>query len=137
MRIIVAKFNKTRGVKGFTLIELMVAVAILMISMTAILDFLIQYHRINLENAMRNESLRVAEARLEQLRNSPFDTLTLGTFSQTTSRRIRNISVDYDDKWLIESVSATSIAVRSTVGWTYRGIHHEHNAATIISTDVF
>lgn len=64
--------------KGFTLIELMVAMAILFISMTAILDFIVQYHRINLENTMRNEAIRIAEARIENIRNTNFSAITTG-----------------------------------------------------------
>ncbi len=74
------KYHKHTNIKGFTLIELMVAMAILFISMTAILDFIIQYHRINMENIMRNEAMRVVEGRLEELRNMPYgswDTATI------------------------------------------------------------
>jgi prepilin-type N-terminal cleavage/methylation domain-containing protein len=128
------KFHKQ--IKGFSLIELMVAIAILMISMTAILDFVIHYHRINIENTMRNESMRIAEAQLEQLRNTQFGALTAGTFGQTsTPRTIRNIAVNYSVNWTIETISLSSVAIRVDVTWPYRGITHRHSASTIISID--
>jgi prepilin-type N-terminal cleavage/methylation domain-containing protein len=133
----VIKMNR----KGFTIIELMVAMMILFISMTAILDFLVKYHRINLENTMRNESMRIAEAQLEQLRNAQFSGLSVGTTTTTTQIPIRRILVNYTVTRTIQAVSAggmapTSLAIRINVQWTYQGITHQHGASTIISTDV-
>ncbi len=142
-RIIAVKFSK--GIKGFTLIELMVAVAILMISMTAILHATIHYHRINIENAMRNESMRVVEAQVEELRGLQFTQLVPGgpytpadlpTPRAHPTRRIRNIDVTYTVNWTIQSISANSVAVRVNTTWGYRGITHRHSASTIISTEV-
>jgi prepilin-type N-terminal cleavage/methylation domain-containing protein len=128
------KFHKQ--IKGFSLIELMVAIAILMISMTAILDFIVQYHRINIENTMRNESMRIVEAQLEQFRNTQFSALAAGTFGPTsTPRTIRNIAVNYSVNWTIQTISPSSMAIRVDVTWPYRGITHRHSASTIISTD--
>jgi len=125
--------------KGFTLIELLIGLLILFISMTAILDFLVKYHRINLENTMRNESMRIAEAQLEQSRNTRFDTLTVGTTTSTTQRQVRNIVVNYTVSRTIQTISSNSVAVRVNVSWTYPspgGTAHQHNASTIIATDV-
>jgi type IV pilus assembly protein PilV len=125
-----------RQIKGFTLIELMVAVAILIISMTAILDFIIQYHRINIENTMRNEAMRIAEAQLEQFRNTPFSGFSAGVFAGPSApRTIRNIAVNYGVNWTIETISPTSMAIRVDVTWLYRSINHRHSASTIITTD--
>ena len=138
MRITVVKFNKHINKKGFTLIELMVAVVILMISMTAILHSIIQYQRINLENTMRNESMRIVEAQLEQLRSQQFAQLVPGgpyTPGSQPVRTIRNVSVAYTVNWTIESISLVSVAVRVNATWSYRGVNHRHNASTIISTD--
>jgi prepilin-type N-terminal cleavage/methylation domain-containing protein len=137
MRTSVIKMNR----KGFTIIELMVAMMILFISMTAILDFLVKYHRINLENTMRNESMRIAEAQLEQFRNTQFSALSVGTTTTTTQIPIRNISVNYAVTRTIEAVSSggvvpTSLAIRVNVRWSYQGIAHQHGASTIISMDI-
>jgi prepilin-type N-terminal cleavage/methylation domain-containing protein len=126
------KYHKQ--IKGFTLIELMVAIAILMISMTAILDFVIQYHRINLENTMRNEAMRIVEASLEQLRNTPYETWSTAT--STTTRTIRNIPVVYSVQPTIQNISLYSTAISIEARWSYRGIIHRHNASTIISKGV-
>ena len=123
--------------KGFTLIELMVAMAILFISMTAILDFIVQYHRINLENTMRNEAIRVAEARIENLRNTNFSTLATGSEpAPGVQRIIRNLTVDYQVAWTISPLSTNSTAVQVNVTWSFKGFNHRHDASTIISTEI-
>jgi prepilin-type N-terminal cleavage/methylation domain-containing protein len=123
--------------KGFTLIELMVAMAILFISMTAILDFIVQYHRINLENTMRNEAMRIAESRIENLRNTAFGLLTTGAEpAPGVQRIIRNLTVNYQVAWTVSPLSANSTAVQVNVIWSFKGINHRHDASTIISTEV-
>ncbi|HBL24495.1 MAG TPA: pilus assembly protein PilV, partial [Deltaproteobacteria bacterium] len=62
-----------KNTKGFTLIELLVAMLVLSIGLMAMLDGLANYMRINIENQMRNEAMRIAEASLETLRNATFD----------------------------------------------------------------
>jgi type IV pilus assembly protein PilV len=123
--------------KGFTLIELMVAMAILFISMTAILDFIVQYHRINLENTMRNEAMRIAESEIENLRNTAFGLLATGAKpAPGVQRIIRNLTVNYQVAWTVSPLSANSTAVQVNVIWSFKGINHRHDASTIISTEV-
>jgi type IV pilus assembly protein PilV len=123
--------------KGFTLIELMVAMAILFISMTAILDFIVQYHRINLENTMRNEAMRIAESEIENLRNTAFGLLATGAKpAPGVQRIIRNLTVNYQVTWTVSPLSANSTAVQVNVIWSFKGINHRHDASTIISTEV-
>ena len=128
------KYHKHTNIKGFSLIELMVALAILFISMTAILDFVIQYHRINMDNVMRNEAMRVVEGRLEEFRNMPYGSWSTATI--TITRGIRNVNVNYSLRPVIETISLNSTAIRVEASWSYRGITHQHNASTIIATDV-
>jgi prepilin-type N-terminal cleavage/methylation domain-containing protein len=128
--------RSNRRIEGFTLIELMIAMMILFISMTAILDFIVQYHRINIENTMRNESMRIAETQLEQFRNAQFSAFVAGTYGPASSpRTIRNIAVNYNVNWTIQNISVNSVAIRVDVTWSYRGMNHQHSASTIISTD--
>jgi type IV pilus assembly protein PilV len=122
---------------GFTLIELMVAMAILFISMTAILDFIVQYHRINLENTMRNEAIRIAEARIETLRNTNFSSLVTGAEpAPGVQKIIRNLTVNYQVAWTVSPLSGNSTAIQVNVTWSFKGINHRHDASTIISTEI-
>ncbi|MHB8110178.1 MAG: type IV pilus modification PilV family protein [Syntrophorhabdaceae bacterium] len=125
-----------RNSKGFTIVELLVAMLVLFIGMTAMLDGLANYIRINIDNQMRNEAMRVTEATLERLRNSRFDDIQLHSVSITSPemRKVRNFDVAYTIVWTQTVISPNSIAVQVEVSWTHKNITHRHEAASIIST---
>ncbi|HOW54316.1 MAG TPA: type II secretion system protein [Syntrophorhabdaceae bacterium] len=123
--------------KGFTLIELLVSMLVLSIGMMAILDGLGNYIRINIDNSIRNEAMRISESTLETLRNSRFDEVQSGTvvINSTEQRKIRNFDITYNVNWVRQNVSTSSVAIQVNVTWTHRGLNHRHDAATIISTE--
>jgi type IV pilus assembly protein PilV len=79
--------------KGFTLIELMIAVIILTIGMIGLLDVMTRYTQINLDNVMRNEAMRISEARMEQLRNVPVS--TLANVDGIVTRAFRKMNINF------------------------------------------
>ncbi len=123
--------------KGFTLIELLVAMAVLSIGLMAMLDGLANYMRINIENQMRNEAMRIAETTLETLRNANFNDVQNGAvvIASTEQRRFRNIDINYAVAWTRQNISTSSVAVQVSVTWNHRNIGHRHEAASIVSTD--
>lgn len=126
--------------KGFTLIELMVSMVILSIGLMAMLDGLGNYIRLNIENSMRNEAMRIAETSLETLRNARFAEIQSYSVTNLPSpsnvqRRFRNIDTVYTVTWQRQPVSTSSYAIQVHVVWAHRGINHSHDAATIISTE--
>jgi len=127
-----------KNTKGFTLIELLVAMLVLSIGLMAMLDGLANYMRINIENQMRNEAMRIAEASLETLRNATFDQVKNHTVVITSpeQRRIRNFNINYTVVWTQTRISDSSYAIQVSVTWNHRNIAHQHDAASIISTDV-
>ncbi len=132
-----------RNRKGFTLIELLVSMLVLSIGLMAMLDGLANYIRINMENQMRNEAMRIAESTLETLRNARFSDVQTHAVVITSPevRRVRNVGVSYTVTWTVNNVAATgvttptSVAVQVSVTWNHRNIAHRHDAASIISTD--
>lgn len=110
---------------------------VLSIGMMAILDGLGNYIRINIDNSIRNEAMRISESTLETLRNSRFDEVQSGTvvINSTEQRKIRNFDITYNVNWVRQNVSTSSVAIQVNVTWTHRGLNHRHDAATIISTE--
>ena len=126
--------------KGFTLIELIVAMMVMTIGLMAMLDGIGNYMKLNLDNSMRSEAMRIAEATIETLRNSRFSDLQNQTVSDvpatgTVSRAFRNVTVNYTVQWSRQNISSSSVAIRVNVTWSYRNINHRHDAATIVSSD--
>jgi type IV pilus assembly protein PilV len=126
-----------RNRKGFTLIELLVSILVLSIGLMAMLDGLANYVRINIDNQMRNEAMRIAETALETLRNARFSDVQTGAVVITTpeQRRFRNIPVNFAVSWTRTNISSNTVAVQVSVTWSHRSVNHRHDAASIISTD--
>lgn len=120
--------------KGFTLIEVLVAICILSISMLAILEAVVITMEHNLNNVSRDESVRIAEAKMNELRNTAFSTLASG--SSNVTRNFRNFTRTFNVQWTINNLSANSIAIVVMVTWTHRGIQHTHSVTSMVSTDV-
>lgn len=102
MQVIV---NSCNSRKGFTIIELMIALAIIFISMTAILSFISRYQVINIENNMRDEARVITQNQLEQYRNA--SVLAFGDTSASVTRRFRNIDLVYTVTSTIREVATT------------------------------
>ncbi|MBP1748251.1 MAG: hypothetical protein H6Q52_790 [Deltaproteobacteria bacterium] len=123
--------------KGFTLIELLVAMLVMSVGLMAMLDGLTNYIRINMENQMRHEAMRIAESTLETLRNSQFTQVKAGSvvIPGTQVRGIRNFNITYTITWVPTTISVNSVAVQVAVTWAHKNITHRHDAASVISTD--
>jgi prepilin-type N-terminal cleavage/methylation domain-containing protein len=133
VQVIASNYNSR---KGFTLIELMVALAIIFISMTAILSFLSRYQVINIENSMRDEARSIAQNQLEQYRNAA--TLQFGTNAVTLPpRRFRNINLTYTVTSTIREIGTTQIltpgATTPVINPTVTRYTQENMGTTVIS----
>jgi prepilin-type N-terminal cleavage/methylation domain-containing protein len=124
-----------RNDKGFTLLELLIAMVILFIAMTAILDFVCTYQRININNTLRNEAIKVVESKIEQFRDKKWDDIA----DETTTYNvvIRNITVGYTLTVTVQDIGQAPInsrVVQVQATWHY-GKDHVYAAQTIISAD--
>lgn len=148
-----------RGRKGFTLIELMVAIVILTIATLGLLQALTHYIRINMDNEMRNEAMRITEKRMELIRGLQFadtpqdelipddgvtvyETSAGAQFPITETKLIRKSSISYTVQSIIsrlsfrsDGVTPNSKAIRVRVTWTNKGTSHQHSAATVITRE--
>jgi prepilin-type N-terminal cleavage/methylation domain-containing protein len=124
--------------RGFTLIEVLVAIVILFISMMAVLHALGLSVEHNMKNIIMDEAVRISEQRMNELRNTPVTTLVSSTPSNklTISRNFRNITIDYTVNWIVESLSADSRAIQVLVQWNWKNISHQHTATSIVSSGI-
>ena len=109
----------------------MVAIAILMISMLAVLHALGLSVEHNMKNLLMDEAVRISEETMNERRNEAFSALVNG--SATKSRRFRNIPVSFNTDWVIQNLSANSRAIQIVVRWTWKGIAHSHSTTSIVS----
>lgn len=125
MRIIARKRNN-----GFTLVEVLVALLILTLSMLAIFEGLVLLSHINLQNLLRDEAVRIAEEKINSLRNSNFSE-TEGT--QLLSRRVKNFTKDFMVSWRLEPISTAASALKVDVKWVLTGKEYTHSVISIVS----
>ena len=145
--------------KGFSLIELLIAIVILTIATLGLLQALSHYIQINMDNAMRNEAMRITEERMEQIRglkfaDTPDDELVPDDGSSvpnsaqlptTVSRSIRKLTIPYTVRTTIsrlsfrsDGVTPNSKAIQVLVTWRSKGTtgtQHQHSAATVITRE--
>jgi len=121
--------------RGFTLIEVLVAIVILFISMMAVLHALGLSVEHNMKNIIMDEAVRISEQRMNELRNEPIASLASSTAltQLTIVRGIRNTSIAFTVNWIVESLSADSRAIQVLVQWRWKNIDHQHTATSIVS----
>ena len=75
---------RRRGAAGFTLVELIVAVAISLVVLTCMIPLFVNVEAKAAGDQMRVEALAVAQDRLEKIRALPFDQITLANLNSST-----------------------------------------------------
>ena len=124
--------------RGFTLVEVLVAIVILFISMMAVLHALGLSVEHNMKNIIMDEAVRIAEQRMNELRNEPITSLASSTPLTKISivRGIRNTSITYTVDWIVENLSADSRTLQVLVQWRWKNIDHQHTATSIVSSGI-
>lgn len=128
--------KKDRGDNhGFTLIEVLIAISILSIAMLAALNAVVIAVGHNLDNTLRDEAVNIAEAKMNELRNTTFSSISSG--STKVSRPFRRLTVDFTVTWTVNDLSSTSKTVVVGVEWKRAGtnISHRHSITSIITEE--
>lgn len=119
--------------RGLTLLETVVALAIIFIVFLGLTDagLLVMEH--NIRNTVRDEGVSVTEFEMAAVRNIPFAALPVGvTARPVVSRQIRGLTMNYTPSWTITALNADNRQVVVNVGWSRRGKTYNHQATTIV-----
>ncbi|MCX5811031.1 MAG: prepilin-type N-terminal cleavage/methylation domain-containing protein [Proteobacteria bacterium] len=120
--------------KGFTLIEVLVASIILTISMLGVLQTITFSMQQNLNNFSRDESVRIAEQRMNELRNSGFTSLANG--NSIVTRSFKNFTKNFSVSWTVTALTTNSVAIQVVVSWTIISKTYSHSITSIVSRGV-
>lgn len=130
--------HPARNSKGFSLIEMMIALVLIMISMLALLTATLGAMRANVETELRNTAVRIANQTAEALLSLP---MTDAELSDAVSPHVRtagsaaqdakglpqpNVSVrgyqqQFTIQWTVVNKSVKVKEVTITVSYTHRG----------------
>jgi len=116
---------------GFTLTEVLVAITILTIAMLGALEGLLLYTQHNINNLCRDESVKIAEQKMNELRNISYTSLTSG--STNIKRKIKNFERDFNIQWGVTAISPDSSSVEVIVKWTIMNKEWSHGIRSIIN----
>ena len=109
----------TRNNRGFTLVEVMIAMLVLLVGLLGSLAGVMAAADYNLGNALRNEAIKIAQEQLENLRVGRYDALAAAAGTIQVQRQVRKALHTFQvETTVTPSDSITQIGV--TVQWTFK-----------------
>jgi len=115
-RLQLVKLNK----KGLTLVEVMIALVVLLIVSLALMQTALVSINSNMTNVLRDEAVSIAEMRMNEARNTPFNFLG-GTSNATILRNFRNIAnFQYTVTRTVTNLNSDNKQVNITVTWDWK-----------------
>lgn len=118
-----------RNNKGFSLIEVMVAILIILVGLLGLLQAVNVAMEHNLKNQQREEVVRVAEDFMNGMRSQPFDATFVAVTSVTS--RLRNRTARYTVNRTVGVMPTGSKQYQVDVRWTYKGNTATHSIVTV------
>lgn len=126
-----------RNKAGFTLIEVMVAILIMMVGMLGLLASVDIATEVNLKNHIRDEAVYIGEKYMNIQRGKPFDKLSTSYGPRYEPSRIRaankSYTIDMTTGDLSTNATTPSKRVRVVVKWTYKGVEYQNELTSPIS----
>lgn len=117
---------------GFTLIEFLVSIVILMVGLLGLLQAVNLSYSHNLQNQLRNEAVTVADSEMAGEVAKGYDNASTSSRAINVSRKILNGMKNYS---VVRTGSTlqNSKEITYEIRWEYRGTRYTHNASGVIS----
>ena len=119
--------------EGFTLVELLVSVVILIFVSVALMQTALVNIEYNTKNAIRDEATRVAGEKLDEMRNALSNTLT-ATYNGSTglvTRTIRNFEFEYDVTNTVTAIGSSGNQLEVFVEWQWKTEMYNTTMSTV------
>ena len=125
----------TNNQNGFTLIEFLVAILILMVGMLGLLQSINVAMDKNLENLFRNEAIMVADEQMMQLRSRSFQSISTTASTVTVvPRNIRGIQKNYSAQRIVTDPTTQSKQIQINVTWRKKNTPYSHSLSSVVTT---
>jgi len=126
-----------RNNAGFTMVEVMVAIVIMMVGMLGLLTSINVATEANLKNHLRDEAVYVGQKYMNMQRGKPFDNLSTTYGARYEPSRIRAGKMPYTVMMTTSDLSTNantpSKQVRVVVNWSYKGVTYQNELTSPIS----
>lgn len=122
-----------RNESGFTLIEFLVAIVILMVGLLGLMQTVNMAIHYNMNTQIRNEATMIADEQIAIELAKPFDLVSTSTRNTVIPNRpvlagFRNFSVVRTGNTL-----SNSKQVNFTVTWRHKGVRSTHETSSVVS----
>lgn len=104
--------------RGFTLVEALVAIVVLIFGLMSLFSVLILSMQKNVENSIRDAAVRLAESRMNQIKINPGADHAMTCDGSVTTVNLGNVSLN---AMICDSIATTANVTQITVvvGWDY------------------
>lgn len=124
--------------RGFSLVELLVAMAITTIGLLGLLQGINLALESNAKNLYRVEASSVGEEVLARAKGMPFASIsTPGTGTTFVPRKIRAVFRNFSVTRQVVTISDKTKQIQVGVVWHYKGGRYEQNVTTMVSRETF
>jgi prepilin-type N-terminal cleavage/methylation domain-containing protein len=114
------------GESGFSLLEVLIATVILSVSILALTSLTITSMQVNLENDLRNASVRLTTETVETFLTQPIDGIVSGTTLRDLN--IRGGSQRFTINWTVVSLTNDLLEIQIQVAYIHRGQTRTNNS---------
>jgi prepilin-type N-terminal cleavage/methylation domain-containing protein len=122
--------------QGFTLVEFLVATAILSVGLLALINLQWMSIRGNHDSKEMTTAVLLAEKKMEKLKNTPYSSLPIGTFYDTNSMDgLEQSGGIFTRSWIIQKYEGSNFMkmISVNVAWILKGQTHNATLQTVIS----
>ncbi|MEI6305410.1 MAG: prepilin-type N-terminal cleavage/methylation domain-containing protein [Deltaproteobacteria bacterium] len=119
---------------GFTLIEFMVAILILMVGLLGMLQGINLAMDKNLENTIRNEGALLADEMMMAKRNKTFAALSTTTTNNVVNRYNRGVYKNYSVQQVVNMTTSNTKEIIINVSWKHRNQRKTQSVSSFVST---
>jgi type IV pilus assembly protein PilV len=123
---------------GFTLIEFLVAIVILMVGLLGLLQAVNVAMNTNLTNQFRNEAVMYGDEVMAMETTKPFNAIsTSGSTAVRSDVALRNVNLAmkmFSSQRINQTVSNNTTNVQVRISWTHKGVKYTHNISSLVSS---
>lgn len=132
--------------KGMTLIEVMVALVVLLIVFLGMMQAIAIGVNFNVKNTLRDEAVRIADERVNALKNLSFGSADLyatggvfipdddpNTGTNIITRSFRNFDMDFTSTKNIAVINTDNKRIEIQVTWTWKNETFNHGVSLVLT----
>lgn len=122
---------------GFTLVEVLVAIVILMVGMLGLLQGVNLAYRENLKTILRNDAVELADEQMLAMKQKPYDLISTNLTPNTklVSRNMRAAQKQYSVVTRGIQLTSKTKEIDISISWRHVGQRYENIISSMVSSN--